>query len=250
MIEAFYQKLAIPDSCFLGKRVYKKLFYENAPLNATDKKAFTEDIEDIQWRYTLKPETINIARYEDDEREYHEVAIIQVSLKSPHHYKRMAQVIQRAIPYPLLVIFTDGSRIALSVADKRINRADRQKIRVEAYYETDWMDLTNLSEVETAFLENCAITYFSYHNFHTFYGDLIARIIALNCSKLSGIYALETELSREERIDLLNSVRHTQLKLAELRADLKKESQFNRQLELNIQIKKLVQELEQHKAKI
>ena len=250
MIEAFYQKLAIPDPCFLGKRVYKKLFYENAPLNATDKKAFTDDIEDIQWRYTLKPETINIASYEDGEREYHEVAIIQVSLKSPQHYKRMAQVIQRAIPYPLLVIFTEGSRIALSVADKRINRADRQKIRVEAFYETDWMDLTNLSEVEAIFLENCTITHFSYHNFYAFYGDLVARIIALNCSKLSGSYALETELSQEERIDLLNSVRQTQLKLAELRGDLKKESQFNRQLELNIQIKKLVQELEQHKAKI
>jgi hypothetical protein len=250
MIEAFYQKLAIPDSCFLGKRVYKKLFYENAPLNTTDKKAFAEDIEDIQWRYTLKPETINIARYEDDEREYHEVAIIQVSLKSPHHYKRTAQVIQRAIPYPLLIIFTDGSRIALSVADKRINRSDRQKIRVEAYYETDWMDLANLSEVETAFLENCIITHFSYHNFYAFYGDLTARIIALNCARLSGTYSPDSALSREQRIDLLGSIRQTQLKLAELRAALKKESQFNRQLELNVQIKKLVQELEQHKAKI
>ncbi|MGZ8928571.1 MAG: DUF4391 domain-containing protein [Methylobacter sp.] len=126
----------------------------------------------------------------------------------------------------------------------RLRKTKNKAVALGAY------DLANLSEVETAFLENCAITYFSYHRFYAFYGDLTARIIALNCSKISGSYALETELSRERRIDLLNNIRQTLLKLAELRANLKKESQFNRQLELNIQIKKLVQELEQHKAKI
>ena len=60
IIDLFYKKLAIPDDCYLGKRVYKKLFYENAKLGVTDKKAFTNDIEEIEWHYTLKPETINI----------------------------------------------------------------------------------------------------------------------------------------------------------------------------------------------
>ncbi|CAA9891577.1 conserved hypothetical protein [Candidatus Methylobacter favarea] len=250
MIEDFYKRLAIPDTCLLGKRVYKKLFYDNAPLNAADKKAFADDIEDILWRYTLKPETINIARYEDEEREYHEVAVLQVNLKSPKHYKRIAQIIQRAIPYPLLIVFIDGSRIALSIADKRVNRADREKIRVEAFYETDWLDLLSLSEPERAFLESCVITQFFYHNFYAFYGDLTARIIALNCARLSGTYSQDNALPREERVDLLNHIRQKQLKLAELLAALKKESQFNRQLELNMQIKKLVHELDQHKEKI
>jgi hypothetical protein len=250
VIEGFYQKLAIPDTCYLGKRVYKKLFYENAPLNVADKKAFTEDIDDIQWLYTLKPETINIARYEDDEHDYQEVAILQVTLKNPKPYKRIAQVIQRAIPYPLLIVFTEGSHIALSIADKRVNRADREKIAVAAFYETDWMDLANLADTEQAFLESCAITRFSYHNFYEFYGDLIARIIALNCAHLNGTYTLENALSREERIKLLGHIRQTQQQLAELRAALKNESQFNRKVQLNVQIKKLAQDLEHHKAKV
>ena len=109
MIEAFYQKMAIPKACFLGNRVYKKLFYENAPLNVTDKKAFGDDIVTIQWRYTLKPETINIARFQDDERDYPEIAVLQVNLKENKYYKRIAQIIQRAIPYPLLIVFSQGS---------------------------------------------------------------------------------------------------------------------------------------------
>lgn len=250
MIEGFYQKLAIPESCHLGKRVFKKLFYENAALNAADKKAFTEDIEDIHWLYTLKPETINIGRFQDDEHDFSEVAILQVNLKDKKPYKRIAQVIQRAIPYPLMIVFVEGSNMALSLADKRINRADREKITVAAFYETDWLDLAHLTEAEQAFLDSCAITRFSYHNFYEFYGDLTARIIALNCAQLNGTFTLDTALSRQERIDLLTHIRQTQQQLAELRAALKNESQFNRKVQLNVQIKKLAEDLEHDTAKV
>lgn len=250
MIEGFYQKLAIPESCHLGKRVYKKLFYENANLNAADKKAFTDDIDDIHWLYTLKPETINIGRFQDDEHDFSEVAILQVNLKDKKPYKRIAQVIQRAIPYPLMIVFVEGSSMALSLADKRINRADREKITVVAFHETDWLDLANLTEAEQAFLDNCAITGFSYHNFYEFYGDLTARIIALNCAHLNGTFNLDTALSRQERLDLLTHIRQTQQQLAELRAALKNESQFNRKVQLNMQIKQLEQQFNQQRQQL
>jgi len=250
MIEGFYQKLAIPESCHLGKRVFKKLFYENAALNAADKKAFTDDIDDIHWLYTLKPETINIARFQDDEHDFSEVAILQVNLKDKKPYKRIAQVIQRAIPYPLMIVFVEGSYMALSLADKRINRADREKIAVVAFYETDWLDLAHLTETEQGFLDNCAITHFSYHNFYEFYGDLTARIIALLCAQLSGTFTLEHALCQEERIELLGRIRQTQHRLAELKTALKNESQFNRKLQLNMAIKQQQQQLETLTAKI
>jgi len=47
MIEALYEKIMIPESCRLGKRVYKKLFHENAKLSATDKKALRDDVDTI-----------------------------------------------------------------------------------------------------------------------------------------------------------------------------------------------------------
>lgn len=250
MIDALYRQMAIPESCFLGKRVFKKMFYENTLLNVTDKKAFSDDIDDIQWRYTLKPETINIARFQDDERDYPEIAILQVNLKENKHYKRIAQIIQRAIPYPLLIVFSNGSYLALAVADKRISRADQDKITVEAFYDTDWMDLENLNEVEQLFIESCAIRYLSYQNFYAFYGDLTARIVAFNCAKLSGSFSLESDLSREQRVENLNTIRQAQQKLIELRAALKNESQFNRQVALNVQIKQLTQEIEHYKVKI
>ena len=250
MIKAFYQQMAIPEACLLGNRVYKKLFYENGQLTVTDKKSFSDDIVTIYWRYTLKPETINIARFQDDERDYPEIAILQVNLKENKHYKRIAQIIQRAIPYPLLIVFSNGSCLALAVADKRLSRADLDKITVVAFYETEWIDLENQTEAEQEFIESCAIRYFSYQNFYAFYGDLTTRIIAFNCAKLSGSFSLDSDLPREQRIENLNTIRQAQQKLIELRSELKKESQFNRQVALNVQIKQLTQEIEHYKVKI
>jgi len=112
------------------------------------------------------------------------------------------------------------------------------------------MDLANLTEAEQAFVDSCAMTRFSFNNFYEFYGDLTARIIALNCAHLNGTYTLENALSREERIELLCRIRQAQQQLAELRAALKNESQFNRKVQLNVQIKKLAEELEHDKAKV
>ena len=75
-----YKCLNIPDSCFIGNTIYKKLFYENADLSTNDKSLFTDTISKITWLYCLKPETINISAYKDEVREYPEVEVIEVLL--------------------------------------------------------------------------------------------------------------------------------------------------------------------------
>lgn len=251
----FYEKLAIPHSCYLGKRIFKKLFYENTKLNATDKKTFSNDIEAIEWRYTLKPETINISRYEDDEREYFEVAVIQVTLKDPKRYRRIAQIIQRAIPYPLLIVFKHEAAIALSVAAKRINRADREKILTEDLQETHWLNLDNLLNYERKFLEKIGILIFSYNNFYEFYNDLTDRITALNCAVHTGYYSLTTKNTEYtktgekaghydapkagNRLKRLLTLERLQQEKTELRNRLKKEKNMGTQVELNTKVKKL-----------
>jgi len=244
-----YAKLAIPDTCYLGKKIFKKLFYENAQLNATDKKAFTQDIGDIEWKYTLKPDTINIARYANEEREYDEVAVIQVNLKEPQRYKRIAQIIQRAIPYPLLVVLAHESVVALNVAAKRINRADRERIMVEEFQETDWIDLESPASHEQDFLDSLAVTSFSYNNFFEFYSDLTERIVGLNCAEFSGIFTAEaSNPGYGGRAEILERVSLLQQKQTELRAALKKESQFSRKVELNMELKKVGEQINTQKG--
>ena len=228
MIDQFCLSLGIPDSCYLGKRVFKKHFYENAQLNKLEQKLFIDDIEDIQWCYSLKPETINIARYADAETEYHEIAVLAVTLKNPAHYKRLASIIQKAIHYPLLLVFNYQALMALSVADKRLNRANSDKITVTANYETDWLDLSALTEIEQGFISSMQL-----------------RIIAFNCAKITGRYVIKQATEQEQQRETLNAIRQAQQQLQALRAALKKETQFNQKVQLNIQIKQLDNQLQQ-----
>ena len=116
MIEVLYERMIIPASCQLGKRVYKKLFHENANMSVTDKQALHDDVNTILWQHTIKPTTIPIQPHKDSQREYHEVALLQVNLKKAGRVKRLAEIVHRAIPYPLSVVFDSEMACSISLA--------------------------------------------------------------------------------------------------------------------------------------
>ena len=136
MIEVLYKKMMIPESCRLGKRVYKRLFHENAKLSATDKKALSDDVDTILWQYTFKSTTIPIQPYENDQREYHEVALLQVNLKQTGRVNRLAEIVHRAIPYPLFVVFVSDTTCSISLAYKRFSKAEKEAIVAEGFQAT------------------------------------------------------------------------------------------------------------------
>lgn len=248
-IEAFHENLSVPEACTLGKRLFKKQFYEHGQLGVADKKAFVEDIDGIEWRYTIKPSTINIPKREDDTHEYLEVAILQVVLTALDRHLRIASVIQKAIPYPLLIFFVCGSRLAVNAADKRINRADANKIVTESTYDTNWIDLAAPDAAQEAFLSDFRVTKFSYRNLYDFYQDAVARIIALNCAAHSGRYALNAEVGqapkgKTERLDALRQIEKFHQERTELRNKLKKEKNLGSQVSLNTRIKQLSDRIE------
>ena len=246
----FYGFLNIPDTCYLGKRIFKKLFYDHATLNSTDKKAFSNDIDLIEWTYTLKPSTINIPRYVDEDYEYLEIAVIEVILIEPLRYKRIAQIIQRAIPYPAVIVFKHGLFIALSLAQKRINRSDQSKIMEEEFFDTPWINLEDPSDQETGFLKSLNTNTFSFHHFYGWYADFLQRIVALNCSRHSGAFQVEPAKTDVDRVEELKAIYDLEQQQCQLRSDLNKETQFSRKVDINIQLKKITKEIEQHKLNI
>lgn len=237
MIETLLEKLDIPQVCYLGKPVFKKLFQENGQLDITDKKALKDDVDKIRWLYTLKPSTINIEAYQDKEREFLEVAVLQVELSSTARTKRIASFIHKSIPYPLLLIFTHKDQMTLSVAEKRINQADKSKWLVEEVWLTDWISLSEPTKAQSEFMAACAVKNLSFTNFYAFYEDIKSRVIALNAGAHKGSFELGTKERTQTRLQDLKQIDDLERKTAELKAALKKESQFNRKLELNVEIK-------------
>lgn len=249
MINALYASMAIPDACQLGKRVFKKLFHENAKLGATDKKAFREDIDTITWQYTLKPSTIPIQPYEDDQREYHEVAVLHVDLKTRKRTARIAEIMHRAIPYPLLIVLAHEKVCAVSTAHKRFSQAEKGAVVAEDFIITDWIDLSSPTPAQKDFMSSLAIAALPHTHFFAFYAAIVDRLVALDCARLTGEYRLESAAGkRRARRNRLAACHDLEGRIEEFRAAIKNETQFNRQVELNTKMKELEKQLKKKAA--
>lgn len=246
----FYAHFGLPDRCYLGKKLFKKHFHEHGQLNATDRKAFVEDIEHIEWRYTLKPATIHIPRHVDEIVDYTEIAVIHVTLLAEKRVTRIADVIQKTIPYPLLIVFSldqgEGERLSLSVADKRISRADRDKLVVETAQDSGWIDLANPEPWEPAFFNDFRARAFSYQDLRAFYQDIFKRVVGLNCARHTGRYesADQKTTPTVDRLDALRRLERLDDERTELSNKLKKEKNLGTRVQLNMRVKEISDRIE------
>lgn len=243
MTQTFYDYMAIPEKCLLNKPLFKKLFQEHADLDITDKKALKDDIDKIRWVYTLKPSTLNIEPYRDDVREYDEIAIIQIDVTSAARAQRIAAFVNKAIPYPVVIVFSFADTIAISVADKRINQADKSKWVIEDAWITAWFNPDAPNEAQQKFMEDLTIKNLSFLNFYAFYTDIKNRIIALNTADRSGSYSLTSGDGAINRAEALRELDKLEQEKAELQNKLAKEKQMGRQVEMTTKIKKYADQI-------
>jgi hypothetical protein len=234
--------MGFPAAAYLHKRIAKKLFLENATLAASDKKCFKENVKNVYWEYTLKPSTCLVLPYRDHEREYLEAAVLQVEMNSQKGHKRIAEIIHRVIPYPLMLgFYTESGDIALSVAPKRFSQAEHGAFVAERFYTTGWMNCDALKTQEAAFVASLAWDSMPLQTYGSLYNAWTDRFTGYECSVLSGAFTIG---KAGDRLEQLTRCREIESRISELRGQLKKAA-FNRQVELNTQIKKFEQELKQ-----
>ena len=232
-----YKFLNIADSCFISNTIYKRLFYENADLSSSDKALFIEGISKIMWLYCLKPETINIQPYKDDVRDYPEIEVIEVEVTKGYKLKRIAEIIMRTIPYPMLLIFKLEDKIQLYVAHQRVNQNDSSKNTIEEFISTEWLDSNS------ALFAKLNIKQMRFTNFWVLYSDIVDAISVYN---VSNIVPDHISITGAKARQLFSEIQGLEQQITSLKSKIKSETQFNRKMELNIEIKRL----EQNKNKL
>ncbi len=243
--------MGIPASCRLNKRIFKKLFHENSQLGATDKKAFKDDIDKVIWMFKLEPNSVSIPAFTDDEREYLEVAILQVDCKTQKRSGRIAQIIHRAIPYPLMLVFSYESSVLISMGHKRFSQSEKGAIVADEFFNSDWIDLTCPSEVQKSFLKSLKLDKLPHTNLFAFYSALVERMAGLECARLTGTFSVEeNKASYAVRREHLAKCHRLEAEINQLRLEIKAEEQFNRRVELNVRIKDLEKQFEDATAEL
>ena len=237
------QQMELPKSCLLGNTIFKKLLYDNADLSNRDKKLFADPpVEKLIWQASLKPATINIPAYKDEQREFEEIQIIEVRLRHEKQFRRIAEIVMRAIPYPMVVQLTHAKRVMLVVGEPRHNLSDHSRHTIDDFIATGWIDTDNPSTLDEIFSHNIHICKLSTANLYRCYHSLVDQVILYIAAQRTGKYPGSKDAEAVKTI-------HDQLEVIEqeindLKIDMKQENQFNRQVALNVEIKHLKKEKE------
>ncbi len=239
---AIIAALSLPSGALVNQRVPKKMLVENGAPTAADKRRINDGIEEIHWLAALKPNTIGVPEYSDDVREYLEIAVLSVILRPDAKAGRLAELIHRAIPYPLILVLSQEGQTILSLAHKRRAQNEAGKFVLDG----DVVEVTVSgnaplsAEVNRLFLDAMVLGNQPRANLLLLYQGWIETLVALQASQLSGtfIQAVTNEAAIARR-EALQRCKALETEIAVLRNAAVKEKQMARQVELNLVIKKL-----------
>ncbi|AHF05583.1 hypothetical protein MARPU_12450 [Marichromatium purpuratum 984] len=247
--DAFYAQLGLPDVGLIDKRIAKKMVLEHGQLTSADKKTLSSDVDKLTWKYTLKADTVQVLPYEDSDREYLEIDLIEADLSHRSRAPRIAELLQRAIPYPVLLVMVEGDAFCVSVAHKRFSRAEQGAIVAEGFLCSPWIE-PPLSEIDQAFCEALALPSLSRVDFYALYRGMVDAVLARTCGELTGTFVVDATQPEQDRRQRLEQCHTMERDIRRLRVAIAKEDQFAEKVELNTRIKELEDRLVRTKAEL
>lgn len=235
--------LDLPEGARVDQRVPKKLLVENGAPTAADKRHINEGIEAFQWLAALKPTTIGVPEYRDELREYLEIAVLCLTLRLGAKTTRLAELVHRAVPYPVFLILEQGNCLTISLAHKRWaqNEAGKMVLEGEIAGAVLGSHTNNLYEIERQSLSAFSLSRQPRTHLLGLYQGWYDTLLALNAARVTGVFILSSNSEQAAaRRQALIELSRLDADIAKLRAAASKEKQIARQVELNLKLKSMV----------
>ena len=236
--------LNLPSSTSIERKLFKKQFLDNFSLTTNEKKILSECVDSITLNNLLNKDSINILPFTNETHNYQEIAVISVEINNQSKAKEITNIILH-IPYPVVLILVYKEQIQINISPKRINITDTAKLVVEEQYYTKWIDTNNLTELSSEFLNSLDSINHPFSNLKDFFTSLIKSIIAFNASEISGKFE-----SNQDSKFILDKINKINSEIQELKAQIKKETNFNNKVKLNIELKNKKDNLLDFKEKL
>lgn len=214
--------LGLPRSTEYGKRIPKQKFYENLSISADLKRVFVEQIATIYWSNKISADTLNVAAGDI----VTELEVFTVRLNQSGLDTRVLQQIDRQIPYHILFVLEYGDKVQAWIGYKEPSLAGMNSFKVNSYYNTEWRPSGELT-LKIAGLSMDAI-----------YDSCIRQIAGTRLASQEG-----TTVSLKEAVERDNRRQQLLKQIAALESRIAKEKQFNKQVELNNELKAMREEL-------
>lgn len=228
-----------PRAAAFDRVVPKAKIYEHAGAGSALKDLFVREVDQVVWAYKLAPETINLPATPT----VTEVQVFRIIQRLPTLDREVLRGIDRAIPSPLVFELTHEGRIQLVAAYKRPSEADAARWVVGDYFETEWA----AADLDRAPLPVAL-------NMAGLYEQLLSPLVeGLTARLVSGLGETQqarfiglpgaTSVPLAERLALAETVKAKSREIDRIAARLKRETQFNRRVAINSELRAAKQEL-------
>lgn len=207
-----------PQTTLVNKVVPKASFYRFMHIDTKLKQLFVNDVEKIVWLYKLAPSTLNV----ENGKTVHEITIFEVFLKNEDFSEELFRLIDEKMPRHIVFIIRAGERSRLLVNYKEWIDEQKGLFSITQTFVTPWI------KTESCTLEIQGLT------LDRVYDNFVSQISGLKLSEekvLSELVVLEKEIQSKRK------------EIESLKNRIKREKQYNRQLELNNHRKRLAKEL-------
>ena len=243
--------LELPEASRVDRRVPKTLLLEHGARTPADKRRVNEGIERATWVGALKPTTVGVAAFDDGARQYLEVAVLHLLLRPTADLDRLALVMHRAVPYPVVGVTELESRTMLSLAHVRWSRGEAGRTVLDGSLVTAKWHAGDDGPYRAAFLNVLALGRQPRATLRSVYQGWIDVVAALHAARRTGSFVMmDSDAVRKERREALESLERLEAEAARLRAAASRETQIARQVELNLELKRAEADLAAATAKL
>jgi len=241
--ETLVAALALPTEARVDQRVPKKLFLEQGAPTTADKRVIQDGIDEMVWVAAVKPTNSGLPMHRDYEREYVEIAVLSAAFHAEAKAARLTELIHRAIPYPLVLVVTEGTVATLSLAHKRWSQGEADKVVLE-----DRVISARFGEpatsVDDVFMAGMGLSAQPAQSLYTVYQSWIDRVLALAAARVTGAFVPVGGMEEtSRRLAALDEHGRIERDIADLRARAGRERQMSRRVEINLNITKLEADL-------
>lgn len=199
--------LGLPSSTEVNRRVAKEKLYANAAMTTQVRDRIKDQIESVIWRNKLADSTMSVAAGETVK----EIEVFEIVLRQRELDKRVLPAIAKAIPYKLVFVLSFAGEVQAWMEAS------------DSFYNTDWFSQTDLT------------LNFEGLNLDAMYDNLVRQIAG---GRLDGVREIAEAVELDKRRQKL------ECEIATLEKKILCEKQFNRQVELNGELKRLRSALE------
>lgn len=217
--------LNFPKETIVSRVVPKTMFYRFMEVNPRMKTRFVNDVVSITWLYKLAPDTLNVTDTEDMK----EVEVFVATLKQPDCPPDLFTFIDSNMPHHIVFVLLHETNAMLLLNYKDWADSTHTKFKITQSFTTPWVNASDLSlRIE---------------------GQSLPRIYENFVGQVSGIGEHKAG-AMQEIVLLKQQIAKAETELQALQKKMRREPQFDRQMQMNKEVKAKRAEIEGMKSNL